>query len=259
MVAAMGPRRHSCDQLREIFRHPAIREAWFDALAVLAPTNCTGCGAADRALCDACRAHLSAAPQSVQLDYSAQLNQSAHLNHSAQLNRLAGPTPLVVWSALDYSGVPRSILLAFKDGSRTDAARALARPLRSALAAALAAAPAGPAVRLAVIPSTRAAFRRRGYHPVELVLAAARLRAEHPLRLARQTADQAGLGLAARAENRAGSLRARRQLRGNAYLIVDDILTTGATILEARRAIEAAGGVVRGAVTIAYTRRRNTR
>jgi predicted amidophosphoribosyltransferase len=245
MVAAMGPRRHSCDQLREIIRHPAIREAWFDALAVLAPTNCTGCGAADRALCDACRVHLSAAPRSVQLNYS------------VQLNRLAGPTPLVVWSALDYSGVPRSILLAFKDGSRTDAAQALARPLRSALAAALAAAPAGPAVRLAVIPSTRAAFRRRGYHPVELVLAAARLRAERPLRVARQTADQAGLGLAARAENRAGSLRARRQLRGNAYLIVDDILTTGATLLEARRAIEAAGGEVRGAVTIAYTRRRN--
>jgi predicted amidophosphoribosyltransferase len=231
--------RRAFDLVREIAGHANIREAWLDALAVLAPTSCTGCGAPDRALCDACRMLLSAIP------------------HPVELGQLTARSPLVVWSALDYSGVPRSILLAFKDGARTDAAPALARPLRSALTAALATVPAHSAVRLAVIPSTRAASRRRGYHPVELVLAAAGLKSEHPLRVARQTADQAGLGSAARAENRAGSLCARRALRGKTYLIIDDILTTGATLLEARRAIEAAGGVVRGAVTIAHTRRRS--
>lgn len=211
-------------------------EALLDALAVLAPTTCCGCDAPDRALCPRCRSALAPSPRRWTVE---------------------SEPPLPVWAALDYGGAARRVLLAFKDGGRTDAARALARPLRASIRSALAAARRATSgdgfVRLATIPSTRAAYRRRGYQPVELVLARAGLRPEHPLRIARQTADQAGLGLADRAVNRGGSLRAQPAAAGIDWLLVDDILTTGATLLEARRALVAAGGRVVGAAVIAHT------
>lgn len=210
-----------------------VRDAVLDAAAVLLPVSCAGCAAPDRSLCAGC---------------------TRALTPEVRSRTVRG---VAVWSALDYDDVPRTVILAYKDGGRVDAARALAGALAPALAAA-----AGPRGRGAVpvlIPSTRAAWRRRGYHPTGMVLARTRALAPplwHALRLTRQTADQAALGNAQRADNRAGSLAASRRLRGRRCVIVDDIVTSGATIAEAARAIRAAGGTVGGAATIAHTPRR---
>lgn len=208
-----------------------------DAWAVLAPTECSGCGAPDRALCVACAAELCAHPQRYDRD------------------------GLTVWAGLEYAGAVRRVLGNLKDGGRTDAAAALAAPLRAVLAAALAdgdsvgSDPTGPAVHLVTVPSTAAAWRARGYHPVELVLARAGLAPTRLLRLTGQTQDQVGLGRNARIRNKTGSLCARRNLTGLHCIIVDDILTTGATVREARRAVTDAGGHVCAIATLAQTRR----
>ncbi|BCW59463.1 Predicted amidophosphoribosyltransferases [Arthrobacter sp. UNCCL28] len=71
-------------------------------------------------------------------------------------------------------------------------------------------------------------------------------------------AGQKGLGRGARASRVRGSMRVKgrylQQIKGRKCLLVDDVLTTGATLAEAARAVEAAGGVVCGAVVLAATR-----
>ncbi|MDZ4091343.1 MAG: phosphoribosyltransferase family protein [Arthrobacter sp.] len=70
---------------------------------------------------------------------------------------------------------------------------------------------------------------------------------------------QKGLGRGDRARRVRGSMRVRRgpfapEVNGRPCIIVDDVLTTGATVAEAARALRAAGAVVRGAVVVAATR-----
>ena len=205
-----------------------LRSALLDALAVLAPVDCAGCGAVDRALCDRCRAELSPLP----------VHQT-----------LADGTPVV--AALRYDATVREVVLAYKEQGRTDVARPLAAPLCTAVGAAL-----QGRCELVALPVGRTAYRRRGYDPVRLLLRKAGL--GHPLEALRQThqrAAQKTLSRAARAENLAGSLAASRDIRGRRLLLVDDVVTTGASLSEAARALRAAGAEVVGAATLAATPR----
>ena len=208
-----------------------LTAAALDAWATVLPTECSGCGALDRALCPNCRLALIPAVQPVTRDDA------------------------LIWAALTYEGVARHVIAAYKDGGRTDAAAALAAPLRAAIVAALGAVPNGHGIQLVSIPSSRRAWRLRGYHPVDALLQRAGL---HPIPALAQrgdSVDQVGLGRAARAANKGNSLVARHPLTGTRVILVDDIVTTGATLLEARRAVFAAGGTVVGLAALAETRR----
>ena len=196
--------------------HPAL----LDALAVLLPVDCAGCGAADRSICEACRAAL--------------VQPAIHSRT---------PAGLPVRSALRYEGCARALLLALKESSRTDVARPLARHLTPLL---------DPALTLVALPTSPTAWRRRGYDPVRLLLRRPSLRA---LAVTREGVSQKSLGERERAANRAGALRATRRLDGLRIAIVDDVMTTGATLDDAARAIRAAGGDLVEAVTLAATPR----
>lgn len=208
-----------------------VSRAAHDALAVVFPVDCAGCGAPDRALCAECRCALGG-PLSSQ--------------------RLSDGTRVV--SALRYEGSVRRCILEFKENSRTDISRYLASPLLSAITEA---ALPESSVELCLIPATRRARRVRGYHPTRLLLAKCRLRDAPVLAFANSTSDQKRLSRSAREDNVRGSLIARGSLAGRRFIIVDDILTTGSTVREAARALRDAGAMVASAATLAFTPQRS--
>ena len=157
---------------------------------------------------------------------------------------------LAVAAAGPYAGELRTALLAYKERGRRD----LARPLRVLLGAALVELGAPGAV-VVPVPSSPAARRSRGGdHVARLIGRRRRVRA---LRLVRTVRDSAGLSTAERAANLDSAMRARPPRRaGRAAIVVDDIVTTGATLREAARALRAAGWTVIGAAVVAATPRR---
>ncbi|QNE48338.1 ComF family protein [Glaciihabitans sp. INWT7] len=208
-----------------------LREAALDALAVLLPVSCAGCGGEDRALCAACRSQLAPRPF---------------------LRSLDDGTP--VWSALAYDGVVRRVILGFKEQGRTDVARALGVALGGAVDRAVAWDPGE--LELAVPPTRRASFRRRGYDPVPVLARATGLpRPVRALGNLHHRASQKTLDRDQRAVNLAGSMIASRGLEGRRFLVLDDVLTTGATLAEATRALRAGGAEVVAAAVLAATPR----
>jgi predicted amidophosphoribosyltransferase len=75
----------------------------------------------------------------------------------------------------------------------------------------------------------------------------------------RRVADQAGLTATARAANLSGALHTRLDMRGHRVIVVDDVITTGATLAEAVRALRAAGAEVPACAVIAATERHGER
>jgi predicted amidophosphoribosyltransferase len=170
-----------------------------------------------------------------------------------------------------YAGPLRGALLAYKEKGR----HRLARPLGALLATAVAEVAADPAVPLLVLPvpsTARAARERHGDHMTRLAThAVRRLRAAgwqadiaQPLR-ASPRPDSASLDASDRAAAAESSLRIRpariRILRRDptmrrTLVVVDDIVTTGATLAAVTARLREANMQVAGAAVLAATRLR---
>lgn len=162
------------------------------------------------------------------------------------------------------AGVLRAALIDWKEAGRFG----LTGPLCHLLAAATGqlVEPGRPAVMVPV-PTSRRSKRTRGADVVdELARASAQLlqgigvdvRVAQALTYTRSTHDQAGLDASHRAVNLTGAFRLRTTapLAGRDVVVVDDILTTGATVAEAVRVLSAVGHRPIGVAVVAATPRR---
>ncbi|MFI8517329.1 ComF family protein [Streptomyces sp. NPDC085481] len=219
-----------------------MRGWWREIAGLVLPVACGGCGRPRTALCPRCGTELTGrGPRRVR----------------------PRPEPArlpVVHAAAPYEGAVRALLLAHKERG----ALPLAGPLGGALARAVEAA-AGPCdaigagpLLLVPVPSSRSSVRARGHDPTRRIAlaAAGRLRRAGRaarvlpvLRQCRPVADQSQLDARGRLANLAGALEVaaggvrlldEAARTAGRVVLVDDLMTTGASLAEAARALDAA-------------------
>jgi len=215
---------------------------------------CVGCDRPGPALCGECREDLRRSP------------------------RLAWPTPRPAqlappFAVTGYDGPARAAIVAHKERR----VLALAKPLGQALAlsvlAVLAATPVerlrSDAPWLVPPPTSTARIRERGHDPLRRILRCCVLTLRsyqipvgtsvvlEPVRI---VADQSSLSATDRSANLHRAFRVsrngRRALAGRSPIVVDDVLTTGATAAEACRALIESGAQPVGLAVVAATRLR---
>ncbi|MBF4993681.1 ComF family protein [Arthrobacter gandavensis] len=251
----------------------AVLAACRELAAVILPAECVVCGAADESLCTECRIavrHATLRPFNASAGAGMLPEAEGGVTENRGTPDLVEPIPLPVTAAGRYAGGLSRVVLACKNHGHTD----LLGILAEAMARALHQAPSsGFPGRVALVP-VPGSFRgrtRRGYDPLELILAKVRMRGLLPAGMevrgvlgyrigaelsSLRSGAQKSLGAGARRRNVHGTMTAGRpgDLQGMTVLLADDVLTTGATLAEATRALRATGAQVAGAAVIAAVR-----
>ncbi|MEN8650074.1 phosphoribosyltransferase family protein [Streptomyces sp. 21So2-11] len=226
-----------------------MRGWWREAAGLLLPAVCAGCGRPRTVLCEECR-------------------QALYGAEPRRVRPWPEPPGLpVVHAAAPYQDAVRALLLGHKERGALELAGALGSALAGAvLAGTPATGPPGTGTSpgggvsggsgpllLVPVPSARRATRARGHDPArriafaasgELRRAGTSARVLAVLRQRRAVSDQSGLRAPERLANLAGALEVvaggPRLLEGHRVVLVDDLMTTGASLVEAARALRAA-------------------
>ncbi|MCI4676801.1 ComF family protein [Candidatus Mycolicibacterium alkanivorans] len=207
-------------------------------LDLVLPRECGGCGAPSTTWCDTCAATLAVKSDEPHL-VTPRVDPGVPV---FALGRCAGPR--------------RQAIVALKEHGRGDLVVPLARALALGVHQLLCWGIIDTPFTIVPAPTRASAARRRGGDPVTRIATAATT--NHPLiavvaalRTRALVRDSVGLTSAARERNLRGRVRIARRVHGP-VLLVDDIVTTGATAREAVRTLRTAGTHVTAVLTLAH-------
>ncbi len=212
-------------------------------LDLVLPLECGGCGAPSTKWCAVC---------------ARQLALTAGEPHLIT-PRVDPGVPVL--SLGRYAGARREAIVAVKEHGRADLIAPLAVALRSGLERLLTWGVVGTPLSVVPAPTRRSAARRRGGDPVARMARAATaglpdfrdIQVVQALRMRALVRDSVGLSSADRQRNIVGRVKVVKPIEGlaKAVLVVDDIVTTGATASESVRVLQIAGAHVAGVLAIA--------
>lgn len=211
-----------------------------EAINVVSPITCAGCGRPDEVCCVRCRGRLAPHPH----------------EPSLALRRALFGVPVV--AGLVNQGVVSRVIRAYKDQGVSSLARHLAPALRVAMAACLRRAGVAE-VEWVAVPHSSRRWRTTGRKPNELLLSVA-LRDPH-----RRARVRLGVSGTTPLRPTQKSLTREQRLAEpprfavarttlwRPVILVDDVVTTGISLEYAARALESAGVPIVGCVVLAAT------
>ena len=196
-------------------------------LDYLLPTPCVYCAKSGKPVCDSCFEQIETEPKEVLLE------------------------GLIGYSFSNYRGHSSTLVQNIKETSYT----ALIPFVASLMARSW---PFQEDVALVPIPSSKANYRKRGFHHTLLLSRAIAQRVPNVkvldlLASVGNRKDQVGLSPRAREENLLGAFRVKAGAGAMTLVLLDDVLTTGATLREAARTLADTGLAVSGFCVFAQT------
>ncbi len=218
------------------------------ALQIVYPPRCLACGealfgSAPAPLCAPCAARLQLLDDRACRFCNAPAGTYAALGADCERCRRRGLAFTRAAAVAVYAPPVREVIHAFKFKGLTAAAESLAAMMAERCRAAH-----FPSQIDAVVPVPlhRRRLRERGYNQAEMLARGVARRLQAPLRLdilvrLRYTPAQARLPHIQRLTNPGGAFAATASLSGATVLLVDDVMTTGATLSDCARALRAAG------------------
>lgn len=163
---------------------------------------------------------------------------------------------LAIHTVTKYSDETSKLLVSLKDKGQFALVAELAQILRPVIENL----PASESIQYLVpAPSSPENFSKRGFHP--MLLLAQAVASKHPsfkvmncLRFARRVKDQVGLTEPERIANLSFSMELNQSVTGRVCYLLDDVVTTGATALEAARVVRFGGASLAGVLAISYSK-----
>jgi ComF family protein len=230
-----------------------MRSAWLQALASAAPSRCAVCAAwPTQPLCEACLARF-AQPRHRCLHCALPLPEGASACGACVREK---PPLEACFAAVSYAYPWSGLVARFKFQGEPGWAAVLAHLMREAPGADEALARADLVLPMPLAPARLA---ERGFNQaLELArqLAPGKTDARLLLRL-RETSTQTALARTQREDNVRGAFGVeplrQAELRGKAVMLVDDVMTSGASLHAAALAVRAAGAASVSALVLART------